>query len=310
MKREDLIAAIVAELGERAGRCDPTDVELAARVADRLGVIEEPTRPSIRVGDPLNATLARSIERHTPSTAERWLFVRQQTWIPTAIASRFDGVILTARTSRGRTNRSRSWCQAVLEAGTKIALVDLMLPPGAWRTGLAEAMQFARDVGAIAYCLDVEPTKENTTDWRDRDEELRQYSARARDLCSTYGLGLWATGWAMPSQAKTFPWSELLAPADRAIVQCYEVHGRAGRDYVERCMREYREHGARDLILGRGAHELDRGDADAWRTPAQITTHRQSTPAGMSEAWWCPGGPFPPRHVDAMLDAMLAPIAA
>ena len=234
---------------------------------------------------------------------KRWLFVRQQPWIPVEVATRFDGVVVTLRTSRGRTNRSRSWFEQVREKGTSIATVDLMLPPGQWRPSLSETIKFASDVGAIAHCLDVEPTKATHTDWRGKHDELEQYATRSRDLCDARGLELWATGWAMPGQARTFPWLELLRPAHRAIVQCYEVHGRSGVGYVTKCVDEYRDHGARGIIIGRGAHELDKGDSDAWRTPAQINAHRASTLPGYDEAWWCPAGPMP----DPVADAIVGP---
>lgn len=313
MKREHLIAAVAAELDERVGRCVAEHAEIGAAIADRLGVIEEPTRPAVVIKVNAPIATARTYDELARDTLDamrgarrsfggaRYLFVRQQPWIPTATAARFEGVVLTARTSRGRTNRSRSWCEAVREAGTELALIDLMLPPGTWRPGLGEAIQFAADVGAKAYVLDIEPTRETATDWRERHSELEQYCSRARELCDARRLELWVTSWALPSAAPTFPWLELFAPAHRAITQPYEVHGRAGAEYTKRCVDEYEERGARRVIVGRGAHELDKSDRDAWRTPAQIAEHKRSTPADMDTAWWCPAGPIPPEVVDAIL---------
>lgn len=130
---------------------------------------------------------------------------------------------------------------------------------------------------------------------------MAAYVGTARELCHAAGLELWVTSWARPSAATTFPWRELVEPADRAIPQPYEVHGASGKAYVADVLDQWKALGAREIILGRGAHELDDSDADYWRTPAEIRAHRSSTPPGMPEAWWLAGGTPPARVVDAIV---------
>ncbi len=91
------------------------------------------------------------------------------------------------------------------------------------------------------------------------------------------------------------------AEADTARRRGHEVHGAAGPAYVARVLEHWRETGARDLIIGRRAHELDDEDPDHWRPPAQIAEHRADTPTGMDEAWWLAGGTPPAEVVEAIV---------
>lgn len=281
--RPTVIAAVVAELDERFRACEPLHRDIGAGVADRLD-LAEPAPP--------------------PPRGRVWLFGRRQSWLPLELTRRFGGVILATRSaSAAKPNRSAAWCEAAREAGVELAGWDWALDPGAWRPGLAEHVRWLASVGAIALCINVEPMSTPARDWRRKHDELRAYTTETREHCDRHGLELWVTSWSLPSSAPTFPWLELLAPAHRAIPQCYEVHGLDGRAYVDQAIAEYRERGAREIILGRAAHELDKSDSDAWRTPAEVAQHRTSTPAGVDEAWWLAMG-TPPRDV---VDAILAP---
>ena len=237
----------------------------------------------------------------TPARGRAYLFARQQKWLSTALASRLGGVIVATRTNRGRANRDVSWYDVVRRSGAEIVTWEWALDPGRWRDGLTSEIAYAQTIGARAVCLNSEPMKDTSRDWRGRHAELRDYTEAARDQCDARGLELWVTSWALPSTAPRFPWLEFLAPAHAAIVQCYEVHGREGGAYVAQAIAEYRERGAKRIILGRGAHELDETDADAWRTSEQIAAHRASTPPGLDEAWWTPPGVVREDAVDAIV---------
>jgi hypothetical protein len=250
------------------------------------------------IGDRLG--LPRSVA--PAARARTWIFVRRQEWIDEDLAARFDGVIVGTRNSRGRYNRSVKWYEAVRSKGVEIVTCELMVPPGEWKRGLAAEIAFARSVGARAFCINAEPSK-SESDWRGKHAELQLYTTTARDLCDQHGMELWVTSWAICSTARDFPWLELIAPAHVCIPQPYEVHGRSGDEYVAQVIAEWRERGASKIVLGRGAHENDKSDSDAWRTPREIAEHRQSTPAGYDTAWWTAQGEPP----GAVVDAILAP---
>ncbi len=264
--------------------------------------------------DPLAAmtAIADGLGLNTPPRPGSALFVRQTRWVPPEVAARFDVVIVGGRIEsswrRGRiakTNRDESWYAAVRGMGTAIAIFDWMIAPGLWRPGLEEAVDFAASVDAAAFLLNVEPAnkaeRHTGRDWRGKGAELAAYAGSARELCDARGLELWSSSWADPP--RSFPLRELVHLTHVDIPQPYEVHGRAGPEYVASVLAEYRAAGSREQILGRGAHELDAGDDDSWRTPAQILSHRASTPRGMGEAWWLPAGDLAarPEVVDAML---------
>lgn len=310
--RERIIEAVRAELDERAAQCREEHGAIGAAVADRLG-LSDGLRDASRLEaghvapSSSDASLvdAGDASRSPARTRGRvWVFGRRIAFLPIAVAQRFDGVILATRTSRGAANRSPGWIEEALSRGVEIVGWDWMLAPGQWRPGLGEHVCWLKSVGARALTLNVEPRSPGTPeDWRGKHDELRAYADTSRELCDLHGLELWVTSWALPSSAPTFPWLELIQPAHRCIPQPYEVHGRTGAEYVARVIAEWRERGARTIILGRGAHELDKSDADAWRTPAEIAAHRASTPTGMDEAWWLPAG-TPPQEV---VEAILAP---
>lgn len=292
--RAAVVGAVAAELDAREERCLEEHAEIGERVADRLGLVEG---VADRDPKPENVILPR------------WLFVRRTSWVPPDDASRIGGAIVCTRSSAGRVSLDRAWCASVLKQGGAIAGWEWMLEPGTWREGLEAEVDRLASVGAVALVINVEPasgaSKGTAKDWRGRHAELADYTSTARALCDAAGLELWVTSWALPSAAQTFPWRELLQHAHRAIPQPYEVHGREGAAYVAQSIAEYRAHGAREIILGRGAHELDDSDPDAWRTPAQIREHRESTPAGMPEAWWVPAGDL--RRRPAVVDAIVEP---
>lgn len=288
--REDVIAAAIAEHRARGGTF-PTDAgELGASLADRLGL----PHPSL-----------------TPC-AERgrvFVFVRQQRWFTIDVAARFGGVIVCTRNAAGkRANRDLSWYASLRAKGVELVTWEWMLDPGfVWRPGLPGEISFAKSINARAVCINLEPAsgplKGTSRDWRGKHAEVRAYIGAARELCDQAGIELWVTSWALTKNAPTFPWRELIAPAHRCLPQPYEVHGRAGPAYVADVFRDWIEHGAdrAQIVVGRGAHELDDDDRDHWRTPAQIAMHRSSTPPGFDEAWWTAGGRMPPEVVAAIV---------
>ena len=243
------------------------------------------------------------------------VFVRRDEWCPPAIAARYDVVIVAARIeSSARPGRiilasiDTRWVEAVREAGTEIVLWDWMIPATLWRSRLGELVDLAANLGALGVCLNVEPASRHIgdqgtpRDWRGRRDELEAFTTTTRDLCDARRLELWVTSWAMPPASFGLP--ELVRPAHVAIPQPYEVHGRTGPAYVAEVIEHWRDAGAREILLGRGAHELD-DDGDAWRTPEQIREHRRTTPAGLGEAWWTPAGSLARRiaEIDAMVEA-------
>lgn len=288
--RADVIAAAIAEHRARGGAFPTNPGELGAAIADRLGLAHPMLTPSAQRG-------------------RVFAFVRQQKWFSIETAAKFGGVIVCTRNSAAmRANRDLSWYRALAARGVEIVTWEWMLDPGfTWRPGLAAEVSFAASIGARAVCMNIEPAsgsiKGTARDWRGKHAELRAYTEEARALCDAAGIELWVTSWAVASTSRSFPWKELIAPAHRCIPQPYEVHGRAGPAYVADSIREWVEHGAdrSRIIVGRGAHELDDGDRDAWRTPAQIRAHRSSTPPGLDEAWWTVAGRPPLDVVDAIV---------
>lgn len=270
-------AEVLTERGEKAA-ADPLATMEA--IADRLGLREEPDAP------------------------QSWLFVRRDDWAPIEVLRRFDGAIIPVRSPRGILHREPSYWLRARAAGVEVVGMDWMLEPGRWREGLASTVAFLASVGARGFCINAEPRpKGYPRRWEGQREEAHAYAVAARDLCDRHRLQLWFSSWAMPRARESFPWADFIRPAHVCIPQPYEVHGRAGPGYVAEVLGEWRELGAREMILGRGAHELDPSDADHWRTRAEVTAHRASTPRGMSEAWWTPAGPIPA----AVLDAMVSP---
>lgn len=231
-----------------------------------------------------------SLEGKTSETNEAlsWLFVRQTRWAPKEVTSLFDGLIIATRYDQRPINRHHAYWQDAPVPTVGMCWLPL---PGLWRDGLAEQIHFLRDVGAKAFCINAEPLPGKAPRrWEGRHDEMRTMMAEARRLCDAARIETWVSSWANPSARKSFPWSEMIAPAHVCIPQPYEVHGRSGPEYVADVIAQWRDYGAKRIILGRGLHELDRTDGDAWRTPEQIREHRTSTPKGMGEAWWPPAG--------------------
>lgn len=309
--RPTVIAAVRDELDARARQCSEEHALIGGAVADRLGLLEQRVAEVLQDGSAPapGDTSSAAASDGSPARGEVWLFGRRVGWLPVAMAARFHGIILATRSGAApKPNRSPGWCEAIRAEGVELAGWDWMLRPGQWKPGLAEHVSWLAGMGASALCLNIEPAsgseRGTATDWRGKHDELRLYVETARELCERHGLQLWVTSWSLPSQAATFPWLELVAPAHRCIPQPYEVHGLAGPEYVARVLREWRERGAGDVIIGRGAHELDKSDADAWRTRTEILEHRASTPPGMDEAWWLAAGTPPAYLIDAILEPL------
>ena len=294
--REDLIEAGVRELERRGQKAATDPLVTMAAIADALEL--RPSRPP-------------------PSC----LFVRRTEWVPVEIAALFDIVIVCGRIESAarpgvvvRANRDAGWYSAVRLRGTDVVVWDWMIPPGLWAAGLVELADWARAIGALGLCLNVEPAsggdKYGPRDWRGKADELGAYATNARDACDRRSLELWVTSWALPPRSpgrpeRSFALEELVRPSHRQIPQPYEVHGRSGPEYVAEVLERWREAGSRRVILGRGAHELDKSDRDAWRTHAQIEAHRATTPPGYGEAWWVPAGDLGRRRTEVR--AMLYP---
>lgn len=283
--------------------------QASARVLERLGAkaVADPWATGLSIADELGLTAE---VRHELGLS--WLFVRDDDHVPPEVAARFDGVIVAQRVHRkGRvrlTNRDRDWYARVREAGTRIVLFDWMLPPGSWQPGLRAAVTFAKSVGAIGYCLNVEPRPKSYpySRWEGNRREAARYAQATRDLCDEARLECWVTSWAKPSNRPSFPIREFVRFSHRDIPQPYEVHHAGGPKYVADVIAEWEEYGAKDILLGRGLHELDPSDSDALRTPEELAAHRTSTPAGMVEVWWPPRVDLE-RHPD-LVDAMVAPL--
>jgi hypothetical protein len=293
--------AAVTVLGGDERACSDADVRTAERIAsaavDLYAGPDAPERPAAL--------------RELPRSS---LFVRQQAWVPVEVAVHFDAVLVASRIERRAkrgstafTNNDMDWYAEVRATGTDIVLWDWMVPPHIWDRRLSELFASATAVGARGVLLNVEPGSGDDKhhpmrDWRGKGDELRAFTQVARDLADEHGLELWVTSWALPP--RSFDLAALCEFADVCIPQPYEVHGRTGPEYVAEVLEAWREAGARRIVLGRGAHELDPSDDDAWRTPAQIEAHRKTTPRGMPEAWWPAAGSLAKRG--ALVDAMVS----
>jgi hypothetical protein len=229
------------------------------------------------------------------------LFVRRHRDVTPVQANRCTGVIVAVESHRGIFNRDRSWWDGV--SCEKQGFLWLPLP-GMWEEReTRETIRFLGSVRAVAVVVNAEPrSPKHRPRWEDgHRKEAADYMAIVREAATEHGLEVGFSSWARPSARRSFPWAEFVTASDFTIPQPYEVHGRSGSAYVDACLEEYRALGSHDTWTGRGAHELDRSDSDAWRTPAQIAEHRESTPAGAKEAWWLPAGRLPGRVLDAIL---------
>lgn len=269
-----------------------------AELRRRVETLEGRAKTRVTVGEPVAL----------PAETQTWLFVRRLEDAPVELATRFDGVIVAHRVfRRGRvklTNADGGWYEALREHGTRLVLFDWMLPPGHWRKGLGAAIVAAKTRSAIAYCLNVEPRpKSYPADqrWEGRPDEAGLYATEARDHCDRRNLELWYTSWARPTARESFPVEPFIRASHVDIPQPYRVHGKPSDDYEEQVIAEWEELGAKRIILGRGAHELDKSDGDAWRTAEEIAEHRATTPEGADTAWWVPRGRMPGEVLEAIV---------
>lgn len=239
-------------------------------------------------------------EKMEPTTRSA-IFVRRYDFVPPEIARLYDAVFVSMRTSRGRTNRNRDYYARLIDEGVEIHGWDWLQWPGTWG-GVGELIDFAHSVGAKSLLINAEPKprKRIGPDWRGEHGEMTRYMTAARQRTDRHHMELGFTGWAMPSKAPTFPWLEAFSACHYTVCQPYEVHGRSGWAYVRQALDEYRSYGARRVMCGRGAHELDDDDNDSWRTPEQIELHRRTTPPGFDEVWWPPKGVVPLELAQAM----------
>jgi hypothetical protein len=281
------LEAVTAEvLDTHAGECRVDHRVIASKLADALGL---EGRPPIAIGI---------------AEPRSYLFVRQTKWVGVDIARRFDGLIVAVRSNGRPIGRDPAWWVRMRDgAGRQMVGFDWMPERGAWRPGLAQMVDFLATAGAKALCLNVEPLPADALQrWEGHHTEAARFVAEARDLCDRRRLQLWFTSWAKPSARRDFPWLEFVRAAHVCIPQPYEVHGRTGAAYIADVIDEWTDLGAKKLIIGRGAHELDKSDDDAWRTVDQIRQHRETTPTGMAEAWWPPAGDMAKRT--AIVEAM------
>lgn len=297
--------AATIELGAPSGQCSDAGLRLAERIATRTADLYLPDRGAVL--PPVDLEL-----RPLPGSS---VFVRQDGWVPPDVAVHFDAVMVASRVeSRGKpgrcvfTNTDADWYREVRAAGVDVILWDWMVPPHIWDHRIDELFERASDLGARGVLLNVEPGSgsdkhDPVRDWRGKHAEAKAFAAEARRLADKRELELWFTSWALPPGS--FPLEPFCEVADVCIPQPYEVHGRTGPEYVAEVLDRWRAAGAKRIILGRGAHELDDSDDDAWRTVEQIAVHRETTPAGMPEAWWPAAGSLAKRGT--LVDAMVTP---
>lgn len=283
MDRSRIVKIVAEEIAASGDKALEQRVDVGRRVAARLSGVDAPT------------------EELAPS----WLFVRQTRWCPPRVLRAFGGFLPAIRYLGRPTNRGTAWYKEAANHDAQIAPFDWMPLPGEWRPGLTTAIAFAADNGAMAYCINAEPLHPSKPNrWEGKPDEAQAFAEAARDLCDRHRIELWFSSWARPEARKSFPWQEFIRPAHRCIPQPYRVHGRPGPTYEADVMTQWRDRGAKRFILGRGAHELDHSDNDAWRTQAEIVAHRRTTPPGMVEAWWTPKGTIPAPLVDAMTEPL------
>ena len=230
-----------------------------------------------------------------------YLFVRRQKDVTPIQANRCSGVIVAVESSRGAMNRSTEWWDGL--HCDRMGFLWMPLP-GLWsEASTRDAIRFLGSVGASAVVVNAEPrSAKSKPRWEDGHAvEAARYMAVVRKEAERQGMRVGFTSWARLSARPSFPWAPFFDGSEFSITQPYEVHGRTGAAYVEACLAEYRAQGHSDVWCGRGAHELDKSDDDAWRTPAQIKAHRETTPEGCAEAWWLPRGRLPGSVLDAIL---------
>lgn len=231
------------------------------------------------------------------------LFVRRTLDVAPEQANRCDGVIVAVRNPRGKLGRNEDWWERVTcEKHGFWWFVE----PLAWNEGqIAETCGYLRDRGAVSICMNIEPRGKSHDGKRWEDgyaDDAVKFMALVVTHARRCGLRIGFSSWAWPQSRRSFPWREFMEPADYSIPQPYEVHGRSGQDYINASLGAYQELGSLEEWLGRGAHELDKSDDDAWRTPAEIAEHRATTPPGMPEVWWLPRGRLPSKVLDAILE--------
>lgn len=287
-----VIAAVRDELDARAEGCRPEHVAIGAAVADRLG-LEHDTRPD----------LPRVVERAIVPPLDRLgtgAFVRRvQDW-PLEVVRRFGWVcVAVINSNRAAMNRDRAWFEAVRSAGVAITVMDWLPAPANWGKGLASAVAFAREVGALAYVIDGE------LEWKGKHAvAAAAFVAEVARLGAEVRPGF--TSYSLPTSHPTLPWRAFLEHAALAIPQPYDRFLNAAPGYAERACEEYRARGAVRIACGRGAHRADdpaTPQVEAWRTPDQLRAHRALTPpAGIvGTAWWFPAGRPSAERVDAIV---------
>lgn len=288
MTRDDVIAAVAAELDEREAQCRDAHVVIGARVADRLGLTAK--LPAIVTANPLDALGVG-------------VFVRRIRDWPIEVLARFDwACIAVINSDRGAINRDSQWWRDAGAAGVTLTAMDWLPTPGRWRAGLADAIAWSAEHGSICYVADAEgPTPPRG--WNGEAEAAQEYVAEARRRCDMSRCALGWTGLALPPRDGA--WRAFAGGADLTICQPYDRDHQLDARYPVRSVERYRELGAKRVALGRGAFrrevQPDGSMRSRWRTPSEIEAHRRTTPEGTtSECWWMPAGTPSARVVDAI----------
>lgn len=303
--RSTVIAAVTAELEQRAGECLEEHAAIAARVADRLGL-----RGGLEIGSDRSEAPGITPQRsglevdrdlkpeNVLDVLGTGVFVRRLHDYPIEILARFGWAIVPViNAGRAELNRDPAWWADARAAGVRLVAMDWLPTPTRMVTGHAEAVAWSAEHGAIAWLIDAE------AEWHHRPVPAAALVAEARQLCDAHGLGLGLTSLAMLPDRRE--WEILVAGcADLSVPQPYDRYGAYEADYAARSVDRWQRLGAQRIAVGRGAFVDPDGvgpEKARWRSPQEIERHRATTPPGLATAWWPPAGRPSARVVDAIV---------
>jgi len=201
---------------------------------------------------------------------------------------------------RPRSRSTEFWAKR-REAGVVLSAWDWFPNPDKPTKGLADAIKFAAEQGAVSFILNAEKA------FRGRPEAAREYASAARAACDEHGLALGFSSYSKPYTVKDFPWDEFSEHCDFGVPQIYDRENEFDPDYPSEAIQAWRAVGF-DLVLPAcgiyyGVKPTRKGEKWKWywRKAYMVTRHLHLFPEPLI-AWlaW----PLAGRPPGATLEAL------